>query len=493
MTGTLTVPTLSTTGTPPLQVTSTTLVPNLNAGMVDGKHAAEFVLKAGDTMTGVLNLPANGLVVGTNQLVAAGGRIGIGTSTPNDQLEITGNLRLPTTTATTGIIMQGANTLVHTFGTDNFFAGTYAGNLTMTGRYNSASGSGSLYSNTTGQYNTASGAGALHDNTEGNYNTASGAGSLYSNTTGDDNTASGFQALNSNTTGWGNTASGSFALFYNTEGYSNTASGSGALYANFTGWKNTATGADALSLNTTGQNNTASGSQALSSNSTGWGNTAAGADALSFNTTGIYNTASGYAALYNSTTGNNNTAIGKGALSNNTTGSYNIGIGIGANVASGDLTNAIAIGADTLVTASDTVRIGNTFITHIGGQVGFSADSDIRIKMDIEEIGYGLAFIRQLRPVHYRLKNGNDRIDFGFIAQDIETLLGTEYNVLGIGGTEERLLSLRYTDFIAPMVKAMQEQQGIIEEQKDRIRGLEEKLRSQDERLARLEALLTQK
>jgi hypothetical protein len=151
-------------------------------------------------------------------------------------------------------------------------------------------------------------------------------------------------------------------------------------------------------------------------------------------------------------------------------------------------------------------------VTHIGGQVGFSNDSDVREKKDVEEIGHGLAFIKQLRPVQYRLKSGNDRIDFGFIAQEIEALLGTEYNVLGIGGTEERMLSLRYTDFIAPMVKAMQEQQvvidrqqgtinmhqseiefqrGTIKEQQERIRRLEEKLKSQDERLVRLEATLT--
>jgi hypothetical protein len=108
-------------------------------------------------------------------------------------------------------------------------------------------------------------------------------------------------------------------------------------------------------------------------------------------------------------------------------------------------------------------------VTHIGGQVGFSNDSDLREKKDIQDLGYGLGFIKQLRPVQFRMKNGNDRIDFGFIAQDIETLLGTNYNVLGIGGNSDRTLSLRYTDFIAPMVKAMQEQQEIIEKQDAKI------------------------
>ena len=50
------------TGTPPLQVSSTTLVPNLNADMLDGKHAGNFVLKAGDTMTGQLNLPSVNII-----------------------------------------------------------------------------------------------------------------------------------------------------------------------------------------------------------------------------------------------------------------------------------------------------------------------------------------------------------------------------------------------------------------------------------------------
>jgi len=42
------------------------------------------VSKGGDTMTGALNLPANGLVVGANQLVVTGGNVGIGISSPEN-------------------------------------------------------------------------------------------------------------------------------------------------------------------------------------------------------------------------------------------------------------------------------------------------------------------------------------------------------------------------------------------------------------------------
>ena len=66
-------------------------------------------------------------------------------------------------------------------------------------------------------------------------------------------------------------------------------------------------------------------------------------------------------------------------------------------------------------------------------------------------------FFKALRPVQFRWKKGNDRIDFGFIAQENKALIGTDYNVLGIGLDADRTLSLRYTDFIAPMVKAIQE------------------------------------
>jgi hypothetical protein len=42
------------------------------------------VAKTGDTMTGVLNLPADGLKVGVTQLVAAGGHVGIGVAAPEN-------------------------------------------------------------------------------------------------------------------------------------------------------------------------------------------------------------------------------------------------------------------------------------------------------------------------------------------------------------------------------------------------------------------------
>ncbi|MGD9503957.1 MAG: tail fiber domain-containing protein [Syntrophobacteraceae bacterium] len=441
------------------------------------------VSKTGDAMTGDLSLPS---------------------------LTMTGNLTLPATTATLGIIKSGSKTLLHTYGTYNFFGGINAGNLTMTGYCNTASGFMALHSNTTGTYNTASGYLALYSNTTGGWNTASGSKALYSNTEGIDNTASGYQALYSNTTGDSNTASGSNALHSNTTGDSNTASGYSALVKNTTGSNNTASGYQALYSNTTGGWNTASGSKVLNSNTEGIDNTASGYQALYYNTTGGNNTASGSNALAKNTTGSNNTAIGNKAGNTWLTGSYNTFLGADTDALVDGLTNATAIGYGATATLPNSVRIGNASVVSIGGQVGWSNLSDIRSKEDIEDIGYGLDFIKALRPVQFRMKTGDGRTDFGFIAQDIEGLLGDGYSILGIGGDAERTLSLRYTDFISPMVKAMQEQQEIIEKQQvdieaqrqenvaqrqkieaqdRRIELQSQQIESLEARLARLEAL----
>ncbi len=145
--------------------------------------------------------------------------------------------------------------------------------------------------------------------------------------------------------------------------------------------------------------------------------------------------ATGYYALNLNTTGSNNTAAGYAALYHNTTGNANTGIGEEADVASGNLSNATAIGQGAIVDASNHVRIGDTLVTQIGGQVGWSNLSDRREKKDIRDLSFGLDFIKALHPVEFEMRGGNDRIDFGFIAQDVETLLGAGYNMLGIGAT----------------------------------------------------------
>jgi hypothetical protein len=146
---------------------------------------------------------------------------------------------------------------------------------------------------------------------------------------------------------------------------SNTASGNQALASNTTGNYNMASGTSALYQNTTGDANKASGDRALYNNTTGSYNTASGYGALYSNSVGSYNTASGRWALLSNKTGNSNTASGNSALSENTTGSNNTAIGDNADVGSGALTNATAIGAGAIVSASNTIQLGNTDVTKV--------------------------------------------------------------------------------------------------------------------------------
>ncbi|OQA82239.1 MAG: hypothetical protein BWY29_00945 [Microgenomates group bacterium ADurb.Bin238] len=211
------------------------------------------------------------------------GNVGIGTTSPSQQLEITGDFKIPNTTYAdqSGIIYKGADRFIHNFnygnnGTvttngGNTFVGVNAGNFTMGSTatltyhssYNTAIGTNALSSNTTGHANLANGYQTLRYNTTGSNNTAIGTNALYTNTTGYSNTANGASTLFSNTTGSYNTANGHAALYTNTTGFYNTADGSYALYANTTGYNNTANGYQTLRYNTTGYNNIANGVNAL--------------------------------------------------------------------------------------------------------------------------------------------------------------------------------------------------------------------------------------
>ena len=59
-----------------------TLGGNPASAFAPATGSTNYVAKAGDTMTGTLNLPANGLFAGGNQLSLFGGNVGIGTATP---------------------------------------------------------------------------------------------------------------------------------------------------------------------------------------------------------------------------------------------------------------------------------------------------------------------------------------------------------------------------------------------------------------------------
>ncbi|MDC1395674.1 tail fiber domain-containing protein, partial [Bacteroidia bacterium] len=294
-----------------------------------------------------------------------------------------------------------------------------------------------------------------------------------------------------------NTAIGDSALYSNTTGYRNTANGYRALYSNTTGNNNTANGFSALTSNTTGRNNTANGKDALYSNTTGRGNTANGYQSLRTNNTGNNNTANGTSALFSNTTGNYNTAIGFEALTSTTSGSQNTAIGYYADVTVSNWSNATAIGNGAIVSLSGGVRIGNSSVRIIGGQVAWTNTSDGRIKENVQEAVPGLSFISELRPVTYTLNTrkqdeitmqampdsikekrmlsdadyleSSSIVRTGFIAQEVEAAakkVGFDFDGVSTPENETDLYGIRYAEFVVPLVKAMQEQQEMITELK---------------------------
>jgi hypothetical protein len=74
----------------------------------------------------------------------------------------------------------------------------------------------------------------------------------------------------------------------------------------------------------------------------------------------------------------------------------------------------------------------------------------------------------------------DDRTSFGFIAQEIEAMLGDDYAIITVNNDEQKTLTLRVTDLIAPMVRAIQEQQDIIDRQQQQIEQLQERMQALD-------------
>ena len=373
------------------------------------------------------------------------------------------------------------------------------------GSDNAAIGSQSLFSNTEGNNNIAVGSSALFSNLSGDNNIAIGYESLLDNETGNANTAVGYQTLRNNTASR-NVALGNLSLFTNSTGNINVGVGNSTLYLNETGSGNTALGFQGLYNNVSGNFNQAFGDSTLHANVIGNNNTAIGCKAMVANLGGDYNVAIGDMALAGNEYGNDNIAIGTNALSDNISGSGNVVVGnfsmegydasfcttIGYNANPQGDYNCFAIGYDAFspgyAEPTDNLGIiGNPSMITIGGWVPWSNYSDGRYKKNIKEDVPGLEFINLLKPVTYnyniqKLEDGrpltHERSEVekalkeksirekeaiiytGFIAQEVEEAAKSiNYDFSGINKpqSEEGIYALSYSDFVVPLVKAVQE------------------------------------
>ncbi len=366
---------------------------------------------------------------------------------------------------------------------------------TTTGTDVVAVGWQALKANTTGSSIIGVGDNSLYSNTTGNYNVAMGHASLFSNTTASNNTAVGYQAGYANTTGTEIAAFGHTALYSNTTGNYNSSFGRGSMYNNTTGANNTAVGYQALVLNTTASNNTAVGYQAGYSNTTGALGTFLGYKA-GYASTGSGNCFVGPQAGLNST-GTSNTFIGSivfgsspGCGADMTTGSKNTILG-GYNGNQGGLDIRTASNYIVLSDGDGNPRAywdsnGNfssppmyNHTTGSGANAFIRSDgylqrstSSLRYKNTVNDATHGLTELLTLRPVTYKSNNDGDTVYGGLIAEEVHAAGLTEFVQYADDGSPD---ALAYGNMVSLCIKAIQEQQAIIESLKSRIETLENK------------------
>lgn len=365
-----------------------------------------------------------------------------------------------------------------------------------------------------GLYNFSVGQLAGNTIATGSQNLAVGPYALPSVADGFGNVGVGFRSLSGNVSGDRNTAVGSQSGRFISTGNDVTFIGYSAGYSSGAAQRSTYVGAYAGNL-CIGHDATAVGYSALRSATAINFNSAFGAYA-SYSTTSGVNSSFGYEALRETTSGSDNSAFGRGAMRSNLTGDMNVAMGNSAGAASkGDynvfigslagssinqsrntmvgyhaggfaaaVTNATALGYYAITTASNQVRIGDLNVTSIGGYSAWSNISDGRFKKDIKENVPGLEFINKLRPVTYvldytsidqhlrKISGQGDQSDWpelakqtsnvvsGFVAQEVEEAakaMQFEFDGVDKPKNENDLYALRYSEFVVPLVKAVQE------------------------------------
>ena len=367
-----------------------------------------------------------------------------------------------------------------TTGASNTLVGVKAGeDLTTDSSQNVAIGGGALSDSSNAVDGaTAVGYEALKVNSA-NISTALGYKAGYANTSGGDNTYLGAHAGYTQATGSHNVLVGDNAGYYVASGSSNVMVGAGsgdALTTDSTG--NVLLGVDALG----GSSNavdycSAVGFEALKVN-TADNNVGVGYRAGVANTSGVDNTYVGNAAGYTNSTGADNTFVGDNA-GYGQTGIQCTSIGSGAGgTGSTSYTNATCIGYGTTPLANNEVVIGSIAVTwwrpmaddvtdlghssyrfdDVYATNGTIQTSDKNMKKNIKKSNLGLAFLEKLNPVSYSWKKGN-RKHYGMIAQEVEkTLDGEDFAGLVKGEDDgKKYYGLRYAEFIAPLIKAVQE------------------------------------
>ncbi len=356
---------------------------------------------------------------------------------------------------------------------------------------------------------------------QGWYNTAIGNEAGYNLTTGYWNVIIGDSAGRSMTTANGNVICGHEAGDAIITGFANTLVGPHAG-GKLTGSTNTGFGASALGAVTTGNGNVGVGAAlAGPTNVTGDYNLGIGDGAGQSLTSGSRNCLLGpVSSGYYITEGDDNICIGYKSGRGTTTSDYSVHIGYEAGVLTGNYSSCVTLGyqADALA-GNNEVQIGGTQTCYSSSS--WTTRSDRRDKTEIQKTDLGLDFILKLNAVKHKWDQRDEyrraerdelgekyepkmlseyehdgtfkrkRFHQAFIAQEVKEVM-TDLDVDFAGYLDssvtgdDDILSLQYSQFIPPLVQAVQDQQEIIDDQKKQIDKQQDQINRLEEMVNKL-------
>lgn len=356
----------------------------------------------------------------------------------------------------------------------NYFIGHEAGkSITLLGEYNSFIGYQSGYKNTIGDKNYFIGYRSGYNNVSGFSNVFMGDSTGFNNSSGNKNIFIGNQAGISNISG-----------------YSNIFIGQQSGFSNNTGFYNIFIGTEAGTDNLDGFHNAFVGYQCGFQNTSGWGNSFYGGFAGYDNLSGNENVFIGISSGVNNTDGDQNVYVGKEAAHDNSNGSRNVFLGYraGYSEVSNDRlyiesSNANSSGAliygefdNNKLRVNNYLGVGRMAAVNqleVQGDASkttaglWAANSDKRIKTDIQDIENSFETIMKLHPVIFKYtdewKSRNplikDQYYYNFIAQEFKQVFPNSVKGSGefIANDNEEILQVDPYNAYVVSIKAIQD------------------------------------
>jgi hypothetical protein len=413
----------------------------------------------------------------------------------------------------------GANTFVgfnagnaNTAGEDNTFVGYYAGDSNTEGDFNTFLGHQAGSANSSGVCNTLVGSDAGEANTLGNYNVFMGYMAGNANTTGEANVFLGNRAGRYNVSGSRNVFLGNRAG-YNETGSDKLYIANGQydadvlIYGDFAdkevGIGTLTPGADLhiykdvnsfVGMYIENPNTGTSSSEGIyfkNEDGTVTGIRLQNSDQMSI----FNNRPAGYISW--STAGSQRMAITNAGYVGIGTGSPDNLLHVDGTVQIGSIetisdggVNTLSTNANFLPSTDNSRSLGASGYrwTAVWAVDGTINTSDMRLKEAISDLEYGLDEIMELRPVSFRWRDRPEAGKrLGLIAQDVEPVMSEVVATTEIAGEEDgqasasstkpaENLGIYYSQLVPVLIKAVQEQQGMIAEQAERIAELEARI-----------------